>query len=118
MKRLSFLIYCLFLSAGLYVTANAQQVFKTTKPSVIGYLEYLPRDYHNNSRDYPVVIFLHGRDEKGTNSKDPAALSKTINRVTKLGPPHYVKKGTQFPFILISPQLKSGHGNWPLSYIM
>jgi poly(3-hydroxybutyrate) depolymerase len=118
MKRLSLLIYLMFLSSGLYLTANAQQVFKTTKPSVIGYLEYLPRDYHNSSKDYPVVIFLHGRDEKGANSKDPSELSKTIDRVTKLGPPHYVKKGTQFPFILISPQLKYGHGNWPLSYIM
>ena len=37
---------------------NAQQVFKTTPTSVIGYLEYLPADYQSNSNKYPVVIFF------------------------------------------------------------
>ena len=30
----------------------------------------------------------------------------------------YVKNGTQFPFILISPQLKNNYGTWPSSYVM
>ena len=39
---------------------QAQQTFKTTPTSTIGFLEYLPADYNANSDKYPIVIFLHG----------------------------------------------------------
>jgi dienelactone hydrolase len=114
-KSLSFL--CLFL-IFFVVGVQAQQVFKTTSPSVIGYLEYLPQDYHSNSNKYPVMIFLHGIGERGPNTTDVTTLSTSINEVAKLGPPMYVKNGTQFPFILISPQLKDNYGTWPSSYVV
>ena len=95
-----------------------QQAFKTTQQSVIGYLEYLPQEYALNSEKYPIVIFLHGIGERGYNSTDPDVLSQTISRVSKHGPPMFVKNGTQFPFILISPQLKDNYGNWPSEYVM
>jgi dienelactone hydrolase len=97
---------------------SAQQVFKTTPTSVIGFLEYLPADYNTNTNKYPIVIFLHGLGERGTNTTDIATLQTSIVSVTKLGPPKYVKNGTQFPFILISPQLKNNYGDWPTSYVM
>ena len=99
-------------------SAIGQQVFKTTSPSTIAYLEYLPADYQNNSDKYPVVFFLHGNGEKGANSTDTTILKQYINLVTKHGPPKYVKAGTEFPFILISPQLKMGIGSWSSSYVM
>jgi poly(3-hydroxybutyrate) depolymerase len=100
------------------IVASAQQTFRTTTSgSIIGYMEYLPSDYHSNSNKYPVVIFLHGVDERGANSTDPAVLQTTISLVTKLGPPQHVKNGAQFPFILISPQLKVSYGSWPASYV-
>jgi dienelactone hydrolase len=99
-------------------SAQAQQVFKTTPQSVIGYLEYVPQGYNTASDKYPIVIFLHGIGERGANSTDPAVIETTINSVTKLGPPNYVKNGTQFPFILISPQLKNNYGTWPATYVM
>jgi predicted esterase len=111
----NFLLCLSFVVSAM--TANGQQVFKTTSSSVIGYLEYLPEHYHENSNDYPVVIFLHGRGEKGPNSTNPEVLARGVSELTKLGPPHYVKNGTKFPFILISPQLKSGFGDWPTWYI-
>lgn len=97
---------------------HAQQVFKTTPSSVIGYLEYLPADYHTNSNKYPVVIFLHGIGERGANSVDPAVIETTIFNVAKIGPPQHVKNGTAFPFILISPQLKINYGTWPSWYVL
>jgi predicted esterase len=113
-----FLFYSLvFLTAALS-EAGAQQVFKTTPNSVIGYLEYLPQGYHNNSDKYPIMIFLHGIGERGPNSTDPAILSQSIQNVAKHGPPKYVKLGSQFPFILISPQLKNNYGTWPSAYVM
>jgi predicted peptidase len=119
MRKLNYLLACFVLFLCLNVsTLYAQQVFKTTTTSVIGYLEYVPQDYHANSDKYPIVIFLHGIGERGVNSTDPAVLSTTIQTVAKLGPPMFVKNGTQFPFILISPQLKNNYNSWPISYIM
>ena len=118
MKRFSAFFCCLSVAIALSFDLNAQQVFKTTKSSVIGYLEYLPEDYHRNAADYPVVIFLHGRGEKGPNSTSPEVLERGAKELTKLGPPHFVKKGTRFPFILISPQLKSRYSDWPLWYVL
>ena len=114
----SYLIYgLLFLGNLIFPATHAQQTFRTTPTSVIGYLEYLPQDYNTNSDKYPIVIFLHGLGERGANSTDPAVLAGTINTVNKNGPPKHVMAGTQFPFILISPQLKSNYGDWPTSYV-
>ena len=107
-----------FLLLGIAAPSFSQQVFKTTPKSVIGFLEYLPADYHSNSDKYPIEIFLHGSGERGPKSTDPAVLQGGASLLTKIGPPKHVKDGHQFPFILISPQLKSNYGNWPVSYVM
>jgi hypothetical protein len=116
------IFYTLFYGVTLltlgFSTATAQQVFKTTSPSVISYLEYVPEDYNTNSNKYPVVIFLHGIGERCPNTTDTTVLSQYIQNVAKHGPPKYVKYGAQFPFILISPQLKSNYGDWPSTYVM
>lgn len=96
----------------------AQQVFKTTPTSVIGYYEYLPADYNANTNKYPIVVFLHGLGERCPNTTDIAILGANIVNVAKHGPAKHVKNGTQFPFILISPQLKSNYGDWPTSYVL
>lgn len=112
------IFYCLFLSAFISFPAlQAQQVFKATSKTVIGYLEYLPPDYRSNSNKYPVVIFLHGIGERGPVSTDLAVLSQGIGPIANLGPPMYVKYGHKFPFILISPQLKKNYGTWPQWYV-
>ncbi len=95
----------------------AQQTPKVT-PSGIGYLEYLPDGYHSNSNKYPVVISLHGIKEKGTSSTDPKLVLADLGKVANVGLPKYVKYGTRYPFILISPQLKSNYGLWSPAFIM
>lgn len=112
------LLTSLVLLAFAFSDVSAQQVFKTTSKSVIAYYEYVPDNYNANSDKYPVVIFLHGLYERGPNSTDPNVLKNYIYKVAKLGPPMYVKNGTDFPFILISPQLKSNYGLWPSTYVM
>ena len=119
MRRLKLTVfYCLAVLAISFSSVNAQQVFKTTKPSVIAYYEYVPGNYNSNSDKYPVVIFLHGKGEKGPNTTDINTLKNSIYEVAKNGPPKLVKNGTQFPFILISPQLKDNYGTWPSWYVM
>ena len=110
------LILSAFLSL-LFFATTAQQVGKVT-PSGIGYLEYLPEGYHGSSADYPVVISLHGIKEKGTSSTNPQQVLRDLPRVANVGLPKYVKSGKKYPFILISPQLKSQYGSWPASFVI
>ena len=50
------------------------------------------------SKRWPLVLFLHGAGERGTN----------LNAVAVHGPPKLVAAGREFPFILASPQCPSG----------
>ena len=85
----------------------------------IGYLEHLPKDYSKGSKRYPVMIFLHGIQERGNGSSD-------LKRVKKNGPPKLVEQGDdmsfsvngkQESFILVSPQLRSDYNSWPAFYV-
>ncbi len=118
MRRLYSKVHYVLALIFVVSSLQAQNVFKTTSGSVIGYLEYVPPGYDSTSDKYPLVIFLHGIGERGVDSTDPAVLMTSIAKVEKLGPPAYVKSGTQFPFILVSPQLKSSFGTWTVSYVM
>lgn len=60
------------------------------------YLLFIPKGYNESGKDrWPLVIFLHGSGERGTD----------INVVKKHGPPMLVENNPAFPFIVISPQL-------------
>lgn len=112
------LIFTLALACAISAsTALAQQTAKITS-SGIGFLEYLPQDYNNNANKYPIVIFLHGIGERGTTSTDPATLLSSVQSVARVGLAKYVKYGAHYPFIIISPQLKSSYGTWPANYVM
>lgn len=68
----------------------------------LSYLIYLPESYEDTpEKDYPLVLFLHGRGE----SHGPLEL------VAKWGPPKFAQRGDSLPFILVSPQCPSS-GSW------
>jgi predicted peptidase len=58
------------------------------------FLLYLPESYGKEKKTWPLVLFLHGAGERGTD----------IELVKKHGPPALVEAGESFPFILLSPQ--------------
>jgi hypothetical protein len=120
MKKLSIFLFsfCLLILSAAVHTVSAQQTFNTTSQTVIGLLQYLPKDYASNSNKYPLVIFLHGIGERGANSTNRATLESTIYSVDNLGPPRMAKDGYQFPFILVSPQLKNNYSSWPAWYVL
>ena len=65
------------------------------------YLLFLPADYNAGSgKRWPLILFLHGAGERGTN----------VWLVAKHGPPKIVGDNTNFPFIVVSPQCPEGHG--------
>jgi predicted peptidase len=83
-------------------------VFQKTITKVIdvnlSYLLKLPAGYEKGTGEVPLVLFLHGAGERGT---DPEL-------VKKIGLPEVVDKG-DFPFILLAPQCPistAGRANW------
>lgn len=102
----------LFVFSFLYTFSSfaQNQTAKSTTTSSIWYYEYLPDGYSTSTDNYPVVFFMHGLGERGN-------LQSDLTLVSKHGPPKWVKNGTKFPFILISPQLKTNYGDWPPWYI-
>jgi predicted peptidase len=63
------------------------------------YLLFLPRDYDlTKSKRWPLILFLHGAGERGTN----------LARVKAHGPPRIVPENPEFPFVVVSPQCPAG----------
>ena len=63
----------------------------------LSYQLYLPADYESR-REWPVILYLHGASLRGSK----------VARVTRYGLPRMLKKRTDFPFIVISPQCPAG----------
>ena len=66
----------------------------------LGYLLYLPKDYNaqDTARKWPLMLFLHGAGERGTN----------VAKVAAHGPPKLAKNKQDLPFIVVSPQCPTG----------
>jgi predicted peptidase len=80
---------------------TAQTFEKSVKKKVrANYLLYLPKDYSATSKkSWPLMLFLHGAGERGTN----------LARVAVHGPPKLVGQGKRdLPFIIVSPQCATG----------
>lgn len=58
------------------------------------YLLYLPKDYNETDKEFPLVLFLHGAGERGDD----------IEKVKIHGLPKLINEGKDFPFIVVSPQ--------------
>ncbi|MEM7316814.1 MAG: family 16 glycoside hydrolase, partial [Planctomycetota bacterium] len=83
-------------SASAATTQTAKKL-AVKHPVDMEYLLYLPEDYDaDGDKTWPLMLFLHGAGERGDD----------INKVAVHGPPKLIKKGKQFPFIVVSPQCK------------
>ncbi|UII19711.1 hypothetical protein [Fulvivirga ligni] len=77
-------------------------VYKGTTSLDMGFYQYLPDGYNTElNKTFPVLIFLHGIDEKGNGTTE-------LSRVEKHGPPKLISQNQDFPFIVISPQNVGG----------
>ena len=68
----------------------------------ISYLLYLPENYNHDLREWPLLFFLHGRGERGSD----------INQVKTHGPPKLIEQGNSFPFMVVSPQCPLERLEW------
>ncbi len=65
-------------------------------------LLYLPADYGRDAqRRWPLIVFLHGSDERGDD--DP-------QRLTRSGLPQILQSRSDLPVVVVSPQLPPGEG--------
>lgn len=82
-------------------TNQEARSFERTITKTVGaqYLLFLPKDYDTDrSKRWPLILFLHGAGERGTN----------LAKVMVHGPPKIVKEKPEFPFIVASPQCPPG----------
>jgi predicted peptidase len=79
-------------------TAKQFQFEKTERVS-LQYLLFLPKGYDAKAdKKWPLMLFLHGAGERGTN----------VWKVATHGPPKHVTNHPDFPFIIVSPQCAEG----------
>jgi predicted peptidase len=65
----------------------------------LSYLLFLPKGYEQKTQPrWPMILFLHGAGERGTN----------VWKVATHGPPKNVTEDPDFPFIVVSPQCPEG----------
>ncbi len=76
------------------------QTFEKTVTKTLSckYLLFLPEDYGKKQRRWPLIMFLHGAGERGSDLK----------KVKVHGPPKIVENRKDFPFIVVSPQCPTG----------
>lgn len=71
-------------------------------------LLYTPPGYElKGEKKWPMILFLHGAGERGTN----------LANVAIHGPPKLVKQGKEFPFIIASPQCLAGEA-WTIDVLL
>lgn len=80
-----------------------KKILVTGKYMTVRYLLYLPRSYHSDGkRRWPLILFLHGSTEKGSN----------LQIVKRNGLPACLEQARSFSFVVISPQLSEDQERW------
>ncbi|MDW9446221.1 prolyl oligopeptidase family serine peptidase [Sinorhizobium meliloti] len=90
--------------------AIAEQVALTSTVSVkneLKYLLYTPDGYATSTETYPLVIWLHGGDQGGSD----------IDKVKSSGIPKLIEDGKKFPFLVFSPQNPSEELLYPIEKV-
>ncbi|MBN1796544.1 MAG: prolyl oligopeptidase family serine peptidase [Sedimentisphaerales bacterium] len=78
--------------AGSQVSKHFEK--KKVETIMMDYLLYLPEDYGKSEQKWPLMIFLHGAGERGSE----------LEKVKVHGPPKLIEQGREFEFVIISPQ--------------
>ncbi|MGI2036218.1 prolyl oligopeptidase family serine peptidase [Rhizobium panacihumi] len=90
--------------------AYAEQVAMTSTATVkadIRYLMHTPAGYETSSDTYPLIVWLHGGDQGGSD----------IEKVKSSGIPKLIEDGKQLPFLVFSPQNPSEELLYPIEAV-
>src|SRR5689334_3939177 len=96
-------------ASNMGTTQSAKQFkFSQGTNGTINYLLFLPQGYSTDAeKRWPLMLFLHGAGERGTN----------VWRAAIHGPPSKVASEPNFPFILVSPLCPEGE-HWSNDTLM
>lgn len=90
-----FLLFILLPEKQILVAQQTPHQITLESKVDMQYLLYLPKSYETDTTvSFPLLLFLHGSGESGDN----------IEKVKTHGPPKLIDNGTEFPFIVLSPQ--------------
>ena len=100
--RLIFLICtAVFFSCENKIDKNSMsnknnETFETAVqiPIKLHYALYTPDNYHNADAEFPLVLYLHGKGERG----------EDLTKLELNGIPELISKGNKFPFLTLAPQ--------------
>lgn len=95
-----FALAAVLLSSAVLFAAESGQTSRSLDTQVrvqLNYLLYLPENYEQQE-SWPLLLFLHGAGERGDD----------LELVKKHGPPKLIAAGKEFPFVVVSPQCRSG----------
>lgn len=97
---------------GMYTlgAAHADQVAMTSTATVkndLNYLIYTPDGYETSNDSYPLVVWLHGGDQGGSD----------VEKVRSSGLPKVIEDGKKFPFLVFSPQNPSEELLYPIEKV-
>ena len=96
LRPLIFVLCLLALGARAEPVIQEPKAFTTTitRDVNLGYLLYLPDGYEDSEEKWPLILFLHGSGERGSD----------IEAVKANGIAKNLDAGTNLPFIVVSPQ--------------
>lgn len=104
----------LFLSPLTSDSQEAGKQIKMASGTYYDYLLYLPKTYGRTDKSWPMLLFLHGYRDSGSNDADeirkgwrsPASIVENEEEMLSL----FGEEG--FPFILVSPYCRPGRWWW------
>lgn len=98
------------LSLGSAGGASAQQAEMRAAaqiPADINYLLYTPQGYKDSDKEFPLVVWLHGGDQGGSD----------LSLVRESGLPSMIEQGKEFPFVVFAPQNPSEKLLYPIERV-
>ncbi|MBD0416964.1 carboxylesterase family protein [Oryzicola mucosus] len=110
MIRLFLTIVLAVVALAVPMTAMAEQKSATADLTIkndLNYLLYTPDDYASSDKSYPLVVWLHGGDQGGSD----------IEKVKSSGLPKLIEDGKKFPFLVLSPQNPSEELLYPIEKV-
>ena len=99
MKKYLFLIFIVSVYSSSF-SQISEHTFdeKVEIPVKLDYVLYTPDGYKDSKKEYPLIVFLHGAGERGTD----------LSKVSVHGPLQYIKEGNKIDAVILAPQCPEG----------
>jgi poly(3-hydroxybutyrate) depolymerase len=83
---------------GMAVPSGPKSLFFGKEPIKWNSLLHFPSAYSGSTKKWPMILYLHGETLRGND----------LNLIKRNGPPSFLDRTPEFPFVVVSPQLGEG----------